>query len=179
MSLRRFFASPQEAFAHVAPAKAPNSKDSTAITTSIIPYLIIKSNSHPDLISFTSLAMRNGIIHSITTSNDTKTGVAIEVLLYSLILFEISFIIFINQSFLIMNMFITHLIFYLNNTVLYESKIRTPKKEYEFFKLYMNYTIKLSHCQLLYFIFQYFCKLFLATMHKLKVDKQSILPKIF
>ena len=72
-----------------------------------------------------------------------------------------------------MNMFITHLIFYLNNTVLYESKIRTPKKEYEFFKLYMNYTIKLSHCQLLYFIFQYFLTAKTLGINKYGMDKNK------
>src|SRR5699024_7554714 len=49
------------------------------------------SISQPALILLTSSAMMNGIIHSITTSRETSTGVASEVFLYSSILFASSF----------------------------------------------------------------------------------------
>ena len=76
-------ANPQDAVEQAFPAPMPNIRDSVAITIRITPYLTITESSHPALISLTSLEMINGMMHSMTTSSDTRTGACSDAFLYS------------------------------------------------------------------------------------------------
>src|SRR5699024_4296785 len=69
-----------------------------AIHTRIPPYPRITPMSQPLFTSLTSRAMMKGMVHSINTSPLTSRGVAMEALLYSLILFANCLTIFLFLS---------------------------------------------------------------------------------
>ena len=75
------------------PASAPNASDRPARTISIMPYSVISLISCPPLMRLTISAVKKGMMHSMTTSSDTKIGVRMDTFLYSRMLFAISLII--------------------------------------------------------------------------------------
>ena len=81
----------QEAVAQALPAVMPNIRESVAIMTSTRPYMAISLKPAPAFIRFTSWAMINGMIHSITTSRDTIKGAFRDACLYSRMHFDKTF----------------------------------------------------------------------------------------
>ena len=71
ISLRRFFANPHEAVEHELPAIIPNVNDMKAMMISIAPSNTSSFMEQPERILLTSLAVMNGIMHSMMTSRDT------------------------------------------------------------------------------------------------------------
>ena len=83
MSFLRLRAKPLDAVAHAVPASLPNASEKLAITRSSSPYRKMTSMPQPALIWLTSCAVTNGMMHSITTSIDTKVGARRDGFLYS------------------------------------------------------------------------------------------------
>ena len=92
-SLRKFLASPDEAFALVTPASPPQVRDAIAMAIRIAPKIKSSSSLIPALILFISVAVKKGITHSIRDSPTIRIKVIIVGFLNSLTDFKIRFII--------------------------------------------------------------------------------------
>ena len=96
ISLLKFLAKPEEALAQVKPAMPPQQRETTAMTTRRIPFLISSSISTPFLMLLIKSAVIKGIKVSITASQTINNRVRKTAVLYCLTLFASRFSISLN-----------------------------------------------------------------------------------